>query len=94
MSLFDQIVKDSDGTKKELNLKLTERSIKRNFQSASDDLARQQDDAQIKYNKALTNIDGFDVNTIIAHKQVIKDADATKVLLQDTYKDLFDEVLV
>lgn len=92
--LFDQIVKDSDGTKKELNLKLTERSIQRKFQSASDDLARQQDEAEIKFNKALTNIDNFDVNTIIAHKQVIKDAAATKVLLQETYKDLFDADLV
>ena len=91
--LFDQIVKDSDGTKKELNLTLTERHIKRKFQSASDDLARQQEEAQIAYNNALSNIDRFDVNSIINHKQLIKDADTTKVLLQETYKDLFAEDL-
>jgi hypothetical protein len=91
--LFDKIVKDSDGAKKDLNVKLQERSIKREFQAASDDLDAQTDAAQIKYNNHLSNLDGFDVNSIIKQKQFIKDADATKVLLQDAYKDLFSEDL-
>ena len=90
-SLFSRIVNDAKAAKKELNSKLTENAIKRKFAAAYDSAEAQKDQAQIDYNKVISDLDHFDVNRLVQAKATIKDAADAQDLIAETYAELFGE---
>jgi hypothetical protein len=90
-SLFSRIVNDAKAAKKDLNAEITERATKRKFASAYDSAESLKDQAQINYNKVISNLDSFDVNALVQAKATIQDAADAQDLIAETFEELFGE---
>ena len=88
-SLFDTLYEGAEELLKGLQKPLVKRQVKRKFAASHDSLEKAKNDAEIKLQDLRKNLKDYKVDNVVEQLEIVKDAAAKQLIIQEEYKTLF-----